>query len=171
MKKRLAIKCFAILLAITFMSGAIAPSAVLARRPPPPPRPHHHHGWDSDDTWRLVGALGLIGYLASQQKSTPSYSHTVVDYDYTPVTYEYHPVVTYESVKAEFIRKMDKKEKLLWLQINEVPPGEYCIEYSRESTARRVKKFSKTLYKDIEFVRNDEENNTVYFNKLSEAEK
>lgn len=161
MKKRF----LALFLVTTFVFSAFAPTVALAHKHYRPYRYHHHrHHWDSHDTWVALGLLGLIGYAASQQSSVSYPDYQVINV--APETSEER----YERKKIEFINKMDDKEFELWNQIKKLEPGEYFINYSRASTARRISKFAKTLYKDIEFVANNEEDNIVHFNKLSDAE-
>ena len=164
MKKRF----LALFLVTTFISSAFAPTVALAHRHYRDYRPyryyHSRHHWDSDDTWVALGLLGLIGYAANQQSRVHYPDYQVVQVN--PETAEER----YEREKIEFIRDMDKNEYELWNKIKTQKPGEYFINYSKGSTARRIEKFAKTLYQDLEFVRNDEENKIVYFNKLSDAE-
>lgn len=147
MFKKRYLKSIALALVATLSLSMFTPSAALAHR-----YYHHRHGWSSGDTWRAIAGVGVLAYIASRaasSSSSPSYQ-----------------VMDYETYKAKFIRDMDNAESALWLKIKDLEPGEYYIQYERESTARRIKKFAKNLPYDLEYIGVDDEAKQVYFNKL-----
>lgn len=144
LKKRFS-KFTAIALMAVLCVSMFVPSMALAHH-----RYRHHSHWSSGDTWALAGGLGLIGYLASRSYSAP----VIVDYD---------------THKANFIRNLDTAESALYLQIRDIKPGEYYIEYTKGSTVRRIKKFCKNLPRDYEYVGVDKKAKIVYFNRLDNS--
>lgn len=150
-------KFIASFLAVALLSGTLAPTAALAR---PYHRGghhgyhhHHHHHHHGGSGWGIaLGAIGIAGMIAAANQP-----RTKVFADYP-------------TARAYYIGHFDKGESALWSSIRGLEPGDYEIKYDRGSTERRIRKFARLLNQDIMYTATDEDNQIVYFKKLSAAE-